>query len=227
MITTAGTEIWTGLAALGVFIAVIAAVVVVVWLIARSHGTTASLSVRATGTFAGIWLGLSAIGVVISIARLATGADVDVADTGVDWEPYCGSGNVLCAGPERLAAGVSFGPRLLVELGTLSTTLAIAAPALALFLLCRSALRNSVFPERIPRLFLICGAVALLLGSAGPILGVMGAGLAAAEVLPADADVFYSFTVPWWPALVALACAAFAAIFRHGSRLQSDTEGLV
>lgn len=227
MVTSGGTDIWAGLVFLGIFVGVIAAVVLVVWLIARSHGTTASLAVRATATLAGIWLGLAAISVVVSIARLIGGADVDISDTGVDWDQYCGSGTVLCNGIEQLARGVSFGPRLLVELGGLSETLAIVAPALALFVLCRSALRNSVFPDWIPRLLLICGAVALLLGSAGPVLGVMGAGLAATEVLPADAYVFYSFTVPWWPALVALACAAFAAIFRHGSRLQRDTEGLV
>ena len=52
-------------------------------------------------------------------------------------------------------------------------------------------------------------------------------GLAAAEVLPSEVPVTYLFTVPWWPALVALACAALAAIFRHGARLQRDTEGLV
>jgi hypothetical protein len=227
MVTAGGTDLWAGLVFLGAFAGVIATIVLVIWIIARSRGTTASLAVRATAALAGIWLALAAIGVPISIFRIINGAEVDITEAAGDGDQYCGSAALMCDGSEYLATGVSFGPRLLVELGGLGTTIAIAAPAFALFALCRSALRNSVFPAWVPRMLLVCGTITLLAGSVGPVLATMGAGLAAAEVLPSDAYVFYDFTVPWWPALVALACAAFAAILRHGARLQNDTEGLV
>lgn len=234
MITASGTDIWSGLMFLAGSVATVTAIVLVVWLIARRHGTTASLAVRAAAAFAGVWLALAAIGVPFAIVRLVRAPALEVAaSTGESWDAYCvadapnGASTLLCEGSRMLATGVTLGPRLLVEGGVLSTSIAMAAPALALFVLCRRALQNSVFPASIPRLLLVCGATTLVFGSLAPILAEMGNGLAAAEVLPSEVPVTYLFTVPWWPALVALACAALAAIFRHGARLQRDTEGLV
>ena len=227
MISAGGTDMWSGLRFLAVCIAVIAAIVLVVWLIARSRGTTASLAVRAAMVTTGILLASAVIAIVVTVAGIFTTHDVEVSpSTSEDWSEFC-SAALACEGSTYLATDVNTGPRLLIAAGRLCTIAATAAPLFALFVLCRSALRNSVFPAWLPRLLVLCGVISLTLGSIAPILTEMGNGLAAAQVLPDEAFVSYYFVVPWWPALTALACAALAAIFRHGARLQHDTEGLV
>jgi len=231
MIAASGTDVWSGLRFLGACVAGVAAVVIVIWLIARSRGTTASLAVRAAAALAGVWLGLAVIMIPVALWRLVTMQDIEVVPSPNDeWDAYCfadGSPALVCNGSLYTAMGVGVGPHLLIAAGTICSVLAAAAPILSIFVLCMSALRNSVFPSWIPRLFLACGTATLVFGTVAPVLSEMGNGLAAAQVLPDDAFVSYYFEVPWWPALVALACGAFAAIFRHGARLQRDTEGLV
>ena len=101
----------------------------------------------------------------------------------------------------------------------------------------KHALDGSPFAPAVPRWFIIGGVLLLVAGGAEALLSEIGNVLAASEVYPIDTTSSASFTLgesphfqlifPWWPLLASLVCAALAAVFRHGARLQEDTEGLV
>lgn len=243
--TIGGTDLWSGLGFLSIGIVVIAAVAILVWVVARKRGLI-GIPLRATLAIAQIWLFLTVVAVPFAIYNtlLARELSVTVREPKMWPIDFPSTPDVLPAvlygsfGDSTMTiVGASLGPRIALAAAQIAQIAVMAAPAVMLSVAMKHALAGSPFAAPVPRWFLIGGVAMLLAGSAAPILSEIGNALTASEVYPIDTSSSENFvladsaqlqlTLPWWPLLAALVCAALAAIFRHGARLQEDTEGLV
>nr|BFF09334.1 hypothetical protein GCM10025699_06370 [Microbacterium flavescens] len=202
--------------------------------------------IEVAGALARIWVAFTGVGVVISVWRWF-GGDVWIADMpvvvhvaglscgGVE-EPVAATAPTLVCGSvsgvDVSVAGVDAGMRLLLAAGDVLSLIAIAVPGVVLAIACGQALKGVPF-SRVVSHWLLIGAVPVLVaGLGGELLGDLGRTILANEIFPAPgADVvstgIYSVSVSWWPICAAAALGALAAIFRHGTRLQRETAGLV
>lgn len=216
----------------------------VAWDARRRRST--SVVIEVAGALARIWVAFTGVAMVVSVWRWF-GGDVWIADLpvvvtvpglscgGVD-EPVVATAPTLVCGSVSAAdvtvAGVDAGMRMLLAAGDVLTLIAIAVPAVVLAIACSQALKGVPFSRVVSR-WLLIGAVTLLVaGLGGELLGSLGRTILANEIFPAHgADVvstgIYRVSVSWWPICAAAALGALAAVFRHGARLQHDTEALV
>lgn len=141
--------------------------------------------------------------------------------------------------------GLSFGVRLA---WAVSQAVALLIPATIAALIagaCMQLRAGRPFAPAVARMASITAVVVALGGIVAQVVGDL-AGIGAAEQLlrwtgaqypdvPGVEDVLqawlpqpgFEITFPFWPIAAGLGFAALAAIFRYGSRLQRDTEGLV
>ncbi|GGF38143.1 hypothetical protein GCM10010922_11830 [Microbacterium sorbitolivorans] len=120
--------------------------------------------------------------------------------------------------------GIALGARALLAVGEFLTTIAVLTPFALVAVVCFETIRGRTFGRTVIRSLWIAAGVILATGTLGSIVSPFGEYLALSSVNLTQ-SVQVSLTL--FPLGGALLCAAFAAIFRHGSRLQSDTEGLV
>lgn len=110
---------------------------------------------------------------------------------------------------------------------------------------CFQLLAGRAFAPVVARMAIVTAVVVTVGGIAAQVLGDVAGSMAATELLtwsgatypdiPGVEDVLqawwpqagFTITFPFWPIAAGLGFAALAAIFRYGSRLQRDTEGLV
>ena len=124
---------------------------------------------------------------------------------------------------------------------------ALVPGAIAAFIAvaCAQLLRGRAFTEVVSRAAVITAVIVAAGGFAAQVLGDIAGALAADEVLrivsaeyseiPGIEDPLgawwprpgFNISLPFWPIAAGLGFAALAAIFRFGSRMQRDTEGLV
>ena len=144
-------------------------------------------------------------------------------------------------------AGLGADVRSLVFVGGLLAYVTAATPGVLVSVLCRIAAAGRPFEEmhgdgalispfarRAPRWLLTSAVVVLIGGTASEVLLSIARYLTSHEVLPdassgaaITAPVTFQLIIPIWPIGCALGLAALAVIFRYGSRMQRDTEGLV
>lgn len=127
-----------------------------------------------------------------------------------------------------IASGLSTPARSLLSLGAafsaLTTLLTVSAVVLFFLLL----LWRRPFHRALILATQVAGCALLLGGILAAGLGGLGRMMAADELNPSAGDVFvvgFSFDPAW--ILVGLGVLALSVVFRYGTRLQRDTEGLV
>lgn len=207
---------------------------------------SSSVVIEVAGALARVWVAFTGVAVVVSIWRWF-GGDVWVANMpasvtvpslscGDLGEPIVAAAPTLVCGSisgvDVSLAGVDTGMRMLLAAGDVLTLIAIAAPAVVLAIACGQALKGVPFSRVVSRWLLIGALTMLVAGLGGELLSSLGRTILANEVFPSSgADVvstgIYRVSVSWWPICAAAALGALAAIFRHGARLQHDTEALV
>ena len=123
--------------------------------------------------------------------------------------------------------GVNLGARALIATGQFLTTLAIIAPFALVAVICFETLRSRTFGRTVIRSLWITAGVILVAGVAGSALAPFGEYLALKDIGREYAPQSIQTGLSLIAVGGALLCAAFAAIFQHGARLQRDAEGLV
>lgn len=242
MLAFGSYDLWPSLLNIGLVLVAIATVVgVVVWRGRRRGSRTIALD--AALTVSGWWVMLSLIGVAIIIVKAFA---VDWAEfhgathVYVDWpaslpcsDSDAGSTARLSCGGESLSdftvGNASLGLRLLAAGAQLSTLALTTMPALILAFICFHTLRGRTFSRIITRALVIGAIAVLLLGVSADLLGSIAATTGLREVFPPDSEWFpssYQLIVTPLPFGGAIALAALAAVFREGSRLQSEREHL-
>lgn len=237
-----GTDIAQTLSTLLLGVVVIALLLAIVAGVQKRRGST-SVALDMARALSYGWIVLCVVGIPFVLYNTLVSAElsVDVPLTS-SWptDLPCGESAVVEDGPALVCAslqgawmqiqGATAGPRVLLALAGILGQVAMAAPAVALYVLSRYASRGTPFTPAVPRWFLITAAALVVAGGLQEALSMLGSGLAAREVLPSggvEAPPTFAMSLPLWPLAAALALVALAAVFRHGLKLQRDTEGLV
>ncbi|MGI6877189.1 hypothetical protein [Microbacterium sp. gxy059] len=215
----------------------IGAIGVIAFVLAKRSGSPSpALSITRSLAFA--WLAISALIVPLAIyvtliAPTVMIPDAEIPVTGTPSPCDIDDPSVACAwsaGAGGEFPGLAVGIRVLLLLGRLLQIAVFAAPAAALFVLARDALAGTPFTRAVVR---TVTAVAIAVAAGGilshlllDISGALAVRDAAAD-LGLDAPPTFALSLPLWPLAAGVGIAGLAAVFRHGERLQRDTEGLV
>ncbi|MBN9612366.1 MAG: hypothetical protein J0H64_02675 [Actinobacteria bacterium] len=211
--------------------------------------------VKLTYTVAVIWAAGCAIGAVIAVLGTLVPAQVGITFPVMDFWPKLpdelrieGPSATLESGGFTTAVGVVTGLSLPVRIcWAISQALDALVPgAIAAFIAvaCAQLLKGRAFTEVVSRMAMVTAVIVAVGGFAAQVLGDVAGTMAAHEVLQMtgaswnntnpDASVDdwwprpgFNLSLPFWPLAAGLGFAALAAIFRYGSRVQRDTEGLV
>jgi len=246
--TVAWTDLGGALIAGTVWALIIGLVLaVLVWDARRRR--VASVILDVTGGVARIWVALVIVGAAFGLVGLLASPTTTITDAPVAlaWPSalpchspggtvsnatalYCGTINSATLEAASLSAGL----KTLIFAGGLLTYIAAATPGVLVSVLCGHAAAGRPFARRAPQWLLASAIVILVTGTASEILLSITRYLVSADVLPGSwatsavtAPRTFELVIPVWPIGGALALAALAVIFRYGSRMQRDTEGLV
>lgn len=239
-----GGALIAGLIWAGVIAGVLA---VLVWDAHRRR--VASVVLDVTGAVARVWVAIVILGMIAGFIGLlfSPTTSVDALPVHVEWPgslPCDGPGGdtaaadtLYCARLTTASAEVSalnVGLKALLFLGGLLTYVVWAVPGVLVAVLCGLAVAGTPFARRAHRWLFGSAITILVAGMASELLLAIARYLVAGAVLPAassgepaTAASTFAMVVPVWPIGAALALAALAVVFRHGWRLQRETEGLV
>lgn len=246
--TVAWSDLGGALIAGLVWIAIIAVVLAILLWDARRRRVP-SIILDVTGAVARVWVALVILGAVAGLVGLIASPVTTLTElpVSVEWptaipcqeasSTTATSTSLYCARIPTATVEItalSGGLTALVFAGGLLAYVAAATPGVLVSALCGRAAAGAPFARPASRWLLISAITILIAGMLGEIVLAVARFLAADAVLPnaqsgeaATAASTFAMTVPVWPIGAALALAALAAIFRYGSRLQRDTEGLV
>lgn len=203
--------------------------------------------IEVAGAVARIWVAFTGLYIVLASWRWLSAGDTWIPDVPVVADLLdsrtCGDITAVDAASMTLVcgyfqsadvtvAGLDVGIRLLLAASDLLTLVAIGVPGLILAIACRQALKGVPFARVVTRWLLAGAVVVLVAGLGAELLGSLGRTLLANALLPVPGEDVrtsgvYEVSVSLWPVGAAFALAALGAIFRHGERLQHDTEALV
>lgn len=246
-----GPIVWIGLAVL----LVVVALYIRAARRARRSGD-ASPVISITLTVSAAWAGVSVLAGLIAVPMtlIATQVTLDVPVR--EFWPQLPAGMVVeGATATRAWGGFTTAPLAVENLGTTARILLASSQALGILVpatiaaliavACFQLLAGRAFAPVVARMAAITAVVVAVGASVGDMLGDIAGSLASAQLfdytsarwedIPGVEDPLtawlpqstLSITFPFWPIAAGLAFAALAAIFRYGSRLQRDTEGLV
>jgi len=205
---------------------------------------------------AALWAGAAVIGSIFTVANTLLAPqitmDVPVASFWPELPPsvtFEGTTATRTGGGFTTAAltitDVSVGARVLWAISQGLSTLVPGMIAALIALACFQLLAGRAFAPVVARMAMITAIVVAAGGSASQVLSDIAGSLASAELfsytsggwteIPDIADPLrawlpqatFGVTLPFWPFAAGFAFAALAAVFRYGSRLQHDTDGLV
>lgn len=200
--------------------------------------------VEVAGAVARVWVAFTGVIVVFSFWRWF-GGDVWIPDMPVHIEVpglTCGNEDPIVSDTPTLVCGnvgsadvtvtgVGAGMRALLAAGDLLSLFVIATPGVVLAVACSQSLKGAPFARVVSRWLFIGAIVVLVAGLGSAVLSSLGLTLLSKEIFSPAGDVassgIYTIDAPFWPICAAFAFAALGAIFRHGERLQKDTEALV
>lgn len=212
--------------------------------------------VSAALTLSTVWTVLSLIGVTLGVithltvnplpmtvpvSSFWTGALPGIEITGGPTATVDGGGFTSA---EIHVSGVSVAARITWTISQALWGLVPAAIAATLAVACFQLLAGRAFATTVHRVILIAAIVVAVGGVAASLLGEIAGNLASTELFAVNSaqwhdipgiddalewwpDPRWSLTFPLWPVAAGLGLAALAAIFRYGSSLERDTEGLV
>lgn len=244
----AWSDLGGALIAGAVWVGIIAAVLaLLVWDARRRRVSSVILDV--TGSVARMWVAIVILGAVAGFIGLFVSPTTSLTElpVAVDWPTplpchspggeVAGTTSLYCARLTSASAEIGNldgGIKALVFVGGLLAYVVAAVPGVLVAVLCGRASADRAFSRPAHRWLLASSIVILVAGMAGEVTLAIARYLASAAVLPAastgepaTASATFAMTVPVWPIGAALALAALAVVFRYGSRLQRDTEGLV
>lgn len=203
--------------------------------------------IEVAGGLARVWVAFTGLALVITGIRWFSGGDTwipgvpvvaDVLDT-----QTCGDVTTVEATSTTLVCGyfhsadvtvaaLDLGTRVLLAAGDLLALTAIAVPGIVLAIACGRALTGVPFSRVVSRALMVGAVVVLVTGLGAEICGSLGRSILANELFPAHGgDVVstgvYRISASFWPIGAAFALAALGAVFRHGERLQRETDLLV
>ena len=233
---------------LGAFLLIAAGIVgLVIWDARRRKAQNVLLD--ATAAVARMWIALVIVGVLITGWRWLSGGDVWIPELPLSmaWpemlpcaEPSpptsFASATLVCAHvptADATIAALSLGARLMLALGDVLALVLAALPAVVVAVICGLAIKGKPFAAPAARWLFIAAIVILVAGMGAELATGIGRQLAAFEVLPSPGEGevtttgTYQLTMPLWPMGAALALAALGFVFRQGSVLQRESEGLV
>lgn len=246
-----GPIVWIAAAALVVAIALLVAAAAR----ARRRGDPSPV-VSLALTLSALWAAFSLLGAVISVVQnLAAEAPRMSVPVARFW-PELLPGVVIDAGPtaevvgggfmvaEVDVAGVSPLARGLWTTGQALWSLIPAAIAALIAVACFQLLARRAFDRIIVRVTMATAVIVAAGGTAAQLLSDIAGSMASHELfargsaqwteIPGIDDPFawwpeatLNVSLPFWPIAAGLGLAALAAVFRYGSRLERDTEGLV
>lgn len=242
-----GDPAGVAIAALVALAIIAGALSVLVWDARRRR--VASVVLDVTGAVARVWVAIVALGAVAGVVALFLSPTTTITGlpVSVEWplalpcrqpgssgfaEPtlYCATIPTATAEISALSAGV----KTILLSGSLFAWVLAAVPGLLVAMLCRLAAAGKPFAGAASRWLMISAVSVLVAGITSEVLLIVGRYLAAHEVFPgswtgeaATAPSGFTMTLPLWPIGAALALAALAVIFRHGARLQRETDLMV
>jgi hypothetical protein len=212
--------------------------------------------VKTALVLAAVWAGISAIGAVVALLVPLLSPSFTVAVPTEEFWPALPAGveiEGLQASVE--SGGFTSATLQLSGVGTLARTLLAVGAALSwlvpgteaalLAVACFQLLAGRAFAPSVARMTMLTAVVVAAGGMAAQVIGDIGTSIAASEALasvgaswseiPGIEDPVAAWwpapalriEIPFWPIGAGLGLAALAAVFRYGSVLQRDTEGLV
>lgn len=222
----------------------------------RTEDRDASTVVRVTFWVAAVWGAFSVVGGLVVTLSILMQSDVTVTmpvkpfwpELPAGTELDMGSADIVSGGftsVDLVVTGLSTGTRIVLAVSQALWWMLPAAIAALIAVACRQLLAGRPFAPVVGRAASVTAVVVAGGGVVAAVLGDIGGSMAAAETLTLYGgsyqevagieDAFdawvpspaLSITLPFWPIAAGLAFAALAAIFRHGARLQHDTELLV
>lgn len=249
-----GLFVWHALILLALFV-IPAALIVVFVRRARKTGNPSPV-VSLTLVLSSLWAVLGTAGAIIGLVSSLVAPTVAVTVPVSSFWPELLPGVVIDGGPTASVAsggfveaslmvdGMSTNARMLWGIGQLLIALVPAAVAAMIAVACFQLLAGRAFAPAVSRFALLTAGIVAVAGTIGEVLSDLGASMVSREILtvtaahytdiPGVEDPFawwpsstLEVDIPLWPVAVGLAFAALAAIFRYGSGLQRDTEGLV
>lgn len=130
---------------------------------------------------------------------------------------------------ELTIEGLATPARLLWAFGQLLGLLVPAAVSGLIALVCFQLLRGAAFAPVVARAAMITAVVVLVGGLGSQVLSSIGGSIAGTQAFSFGSTAVAGFSIglDFWPIGAGLAFAALAAVFRYGSQLQRDTDGLV
>lgn len=245
---------WHLMILLALFIVPVALIVLFVRR-ARRTGNPSPV-VNLTLVLSSLWAGLGLLGAIIGLVSALAASTVAVTVPVSSFWPELLPGVVITDGPTASVAsggfteaslmvdGMSTTARVLWGVGQFLIATAPTVIAAMIAVACFQLLAGRAFAPAVARFALLTGIIVAVAGTAGEILSDLGGSMVSRELLtvtaarypdiPGIEDPFawwpssaLDIDIPLWPIAVGLAFAALAAIFRYGSGLQRDTEGLV
>lgn len=235
-----GDPVGLSIAALVVLAVIGAALGLLVWDARRRR--VASVVLDVTGAVARVWVALVSLGAIAGVVALLVSPTTTITGlpVSVEWplplpcqepgsdtfdEPtlYCAWIVTANADIGALSAGV----KAILLVGSVCAWVVAAIPGVVVARLCRLAAAGRPFARDASRWLMISAVSVLAAGIASDVLLTAGRYLAALEALGDTAPSGFAMTLPVWPIGAALALAALAVIFRHGARIQRETDLLV
>lgn len=228
-----------------VIVAVVAAAIALVWAFRRRLPATNRRApfVSATLTIATAWAGLAILFAIIALILPFQSNAHAVMPVAVNWPlPYTepptnvDTSTMVSMSLDRVnvgGAGLPFAAKMLWGVGAALGSLAHAAVAGLIALVCFHLLSGNTFVHRITRAAVWTAVIVVVAGFGAQMFQGAGGQMAFAAVLvdlPAEyTDLPYSVggTLDYAPIGLALVILSFATLFQYGTRLQRDTEGLV
>ena len=212
--------------------------------------------VSITLTVSALWAAFSVIGAIIATLVALLQPQVMITVPVSEFWPELPAGTVVegmtathlsggFTSADLLVEGLSTSARVLWSISQALAWLVPAAIAGLIAIACFQLLAGRAFAPVVARMAMVTAVVVTVGGVAAEILGDIAGNMAARETLGWSSaryeevagieDVLQAWwpqpgfgaDLPFWPIAAGLAFAALAAIFRYGSRLQRDTEGLV
>ncbi|WP_394279306.1 hypothetical protein [Microbacterium sp.] len=220
------------------------------------RGDDPTTLVRATQIVGYVWAGASAIGAVVSLCAILLTPQVTITMPIQQFWPQLPAGVVIDGGTATRAAGgfesvtltldgLSVGARVTWAISEMLGWVISGALAALVAVACGSMRSGNAFAPVVARTASVAAVIVAGGGIVREILRGISGSMASAETfestggswtdIPGIESPFEAWIpqstflveIPFWPIAAGLALAALAAIFRYGSRLQRDTEGLV
>lgn len=249
-----GLLAWHALILLALF--VVPAVLIVVFVRRARRTGNSSPVVSLTLVLSALWAGLGLLGAIIGLVSTLAAPTVAVTVPVSPFWPEFLPGVTIDAGPTASVAsggfteaaltvdGMSTNARILWGVGQFLIAMVPTVIAAMIALACFQLLAGRAFAPAVSRFALLTGVIVAVAGTAGEILSDLGASMVSKELftvtaaqypeIPGVEDPFawwpsatFGVDIPLLPIAAGLAFAAVAAIFRYGSALQKETEGLV